>query len=284
MRRIDLHTHSLASDGSLSAEELVMLAHRIGVDFMALTDHDTVAGVPAAQAMGRKIGVKVIAGVELSTEYNQGELHVLGYNPDINNLALNECLEKLLNYRHQRNPLIIERLRQLGIPVTLAQVAREAGGKVIGRPHFARVLVKMGVAASVAEAFEKFLAVGRPAYVKKDKVSPEEGVKLIREAGGIPVIAHPGHLPVIGSAELTALISRLIPFGLLGIEAYYPEHSWTNVRRFVRLAAEFGLLVTGGSDFHGISKPQNRLGQVLPDGGPVPEGVRASLEEWINLV
>ncbi|MBM7865317.1 PHP domain-containing protein [Heliobacterium gestii] len=284
MSKMDLHTHSTASDGSLTPRELVAAARREGVGLMALTDHDTIDGVAEAREAGKELGVTVLAGVELSVDHEQREMHLLGYHIDPDHPALRAGLQQLIQYREERNPKIIELLRSMGIPITMEEVAQEAGSTVIGRPHFGRVLVKKGIVASVDEAFARYLGSGKPAYVKKERLLPEEGIALLRRAGGIPVLAHPVFLPEQSYSELLRLLQRLKAAGLAGIEAYYPEHSFDDIRKFVRLAAEIGLYVTGGSDFHGSGKPSARLGRILPDGGPLPEEVRKRIEEWIGYV
>ncbi|WP_155475744.1 PHP domain-containing protein [Heliobacterium mobile] len=283
MKRIDLHTHSTASDGTLTPRELVHRAQREGVTLMALTDHDTTDGVEEAKAAGTEFGVRIIAGVELSVNHNEREMHILGYNLDIDHPELRAGLKELLEHRSERNPKIIQRLRRLGIPITMEEVMQEAGSQVIGRPHFGRLLVKKGVVSSVEEAFERFLASGRPAYVKKERLLPEEGLELIRQAQGVPVLAHPVFLAERTYGELKDLLTRLKAAGLMGIEAYYPEHSFEDIQMFVRLARELELQVTGGSDFHGINR-NARLGRILPDGAPLPPDQCKKIEEWIAHV
>ncbi|ABZ83053.1 conserved domain protein [Heliomicrobium modesticaldum Ice1] len=282
MKKMDLHSHSTASDGSLTPRELVALAKREGVGLMALTDHDTVDGVAEARKAGEELGVQILNGVELSVDHEHREMHLLGYRIDPGNPVLQEGLRRLIHYREERNPKIIERLRSMGIPITMEEVTQEAGSTVIGRPHFGRVLVKKGVVASVDEAFARYLGSGKPAYVPKERLLPEEGIALLRRAGGIPVLAHPIFLAEQSYSELLPLLQRLKAAGLMGIEAYYPEHSVHDIRKFVRLAEETGLYVTGGSDFHGGGKPSARLGCILPDGGPLPEEVQKRIEEWIG--
>lgn len=284
MDRIDLHTHSTASDGTYSPHDLVVLAKKEGVGFMALTDHDSVDGVAEALETGRAIGVKVISGVELSVDHANREMHILGYNVDIDDAEFRANLQKLVDYRNLRNSLMIERLQQLGIAISLEEVAKEAGGKVIGRPHFANVLINKGVVCSTDEAFERFLGAGKPAYVKKEKLTPEEGIALLVKAKGIPVLAHPTYLAESTYNELSSLIIRLKAVGLMGIEAYYPQHTLEETHKFVALAKEHDLLITGGSDFHGINKPNIQLGRILWDGGPVPQEVRINLEERVVYV
>lgn len=284
MKAIDLHTHSNASDGTLSPRELVFLAARSGVDCVALTDHDTVDGVAEALEAGREVGIQVVPGVELSVIYQNREMHLLGYQFRPDDPLLGEGLAKVVSFRQERNPQMIKRLQDLGISVTLEEVGREAGGTVIGRPHFAAVLIKKKVVRSMREAFDRFLGQGCPAYVPKDRMTPAEGLGLLRAAGAIPVLAHPYCLGVGSLEEWVDLLSHLRDQGLRGIEAYYPEHGWADIQRFTRLARDCDLAVTAGSDFHGANKPQVRLGGVMANGGTLTGDVCIKMKEWISDV
>jgi predicted metal-dependent phosphoesterase TrpH len=258
MKLIDLHTHTTASDGSLSPGELVRHARKVGLTAIAITDHDTVEGVDEALDQARHIDVEVIPGVEIGVDF-ASEMHILGYFPNRNHLNIKTILEKLRNNRQERNPKMIRKLNELGINISLDEVEKEAGGNIVARPHFAGVMVKKGYVSSVKEAFDAYLTPGKPAYVKKDKLTPEEGIGKIIDAGGIPVLAHPIYLGM-QEKQLDDLLTRLTVCGLKGIEAYYVDNSDEQTEELLMLAEKHKLLVTGGSDFHGAFKPDIELG------------------------
>ncbi|MCX8131321.1 MAG: PHP domain-containing protein [Clostridia bacterium] len=251
-RYIDLHTHSTASDGSMTPRELVRHAKECGLSAIALTDHDTVEGVDEAIDEGKRIGLEVVAGVEISADYKP-EMHILGYFFDESHKNIKATLEKLRENRRIRNPKIINKLNEIGFDINLEEVEAEAAGSVVGRPHIAKVLVKKGYVRSVEEAFEKYLSSGKPAYFKKDKMKPEESIQSIINAGGIPVIAHPKYLEHTLD-ELDKLFGSLKNAGLMGIEAYYVDNTKDDTGNLLRLAIKHELLPTGGSDFHGNFK------------------------------
>lgn len=255
---IDLHAHTTASDGSLTPAELVRHAKAAGLAAVAITDHDTVSGVADALCKGRECGITVLPGVEISVNFKP-EMHILGYFHEHQYTAVSQSLEELRENREIRNPKIVKKLSELGFDISLEEAAAEAGGNIIGRPHIAKAMVKKGYVTSTEEAFEKYLASGRPAYVKKDKLTPEQGIELINSAGGIAVLAHPLFLGMEYSA-LDRLAGELKELGLGGIEAYYVEHTRRDTGVLLRLALRHGLLVTGGSDFHGSFKPGIELG------------------------
>jgi hypothetical protein len=257
-RYIDLHTHSTASDGSFSPRELIRHAKEKGLSAVALTDHDTVEGIEDALQEGLESGVEVIPGIEISVEYKP-EMHILGYffGDSYKNAA--GVLESLIKSRNERNPKIISKLNELGYDITLDEVKNEAKGKVVARPHIAKVLVKKGYIKSTESAFERLLGYGKPAYFPKNRMTPEEGVREILDAGGIPVLAHPIFLfPNI--APLDELLGELASYGLKGIEAYYTDNTVKDTGNFLRLALKHNLLATGGSDFHGTFKPNIEIG------------------------
>lgn len=242
--RIDLHTHTTASDGLLSPEQLVEKARQAGVQVLAVCDHDSTEGVDAAAATGKRSGVEVIPAVEINTDVDQGEVHVLGYFLDHRQGWLQEFLRKLRDGRVNRARQMVEKLNALGIKIDFARV-RELARGAIGRPHVAWAIVEAGAAKSVDEAFTRYIGRNGPAYVERLKVLPEEAVQVILRAGGIPVLAHPGwgfHEP---------LIPQLVAAGLEGLEAYYPDHTPAMQAHFLSLANQHNLLVTGGTDYHG---------------------------------
>jgi predicted metal-dependent phosphoesterase TrpH len=252
---IDLHTHSTASDGSLSPEELVIYAKRKGAAAIALTDHDTVEGVDQALTAGRVNELEVLSGLEISAEYPRGTMHILGYYVDHGHPFLNRELLRLQQARGERNPKIIEKLQSLGLPITFEQVRALAKGQ-IGRPHIAQVLLHTGAVTSMEEAFQKYLAKGAKAYVEKFRFSPLEAITMIRQAGGIPVLAHPFTLNCSTLRDLKKLVEELKDQGLKGIEVMYPEHTPEQTRDYRTLAQELNLVSTGGSDFHGDNKQE----------------------------
>jgi predicted metal-dependent phosphoesterase TrpH len=243
--RIDLHTHTTASDGMLSADALVAEARALGVGLLAVADHDTTAALDAAMAAGRRVGVEVWPAVELSCDVEAGEVHVLGYFIDHRLGWFQELLARLRDGRQHRAARMVDRLAALGAPIALERVQALADGGAIGRPHVARALVEAGHVRTVAEAFERFIGRGGPAYVERLKVTPVQAVQVVRAAGGLAVLAHPGW------GQHDALIPGLLAAGLDGIEVYYPDHTPDQVERYRALARRYGLLMTGGTDFHG---------------------------------
>ena len=263
MRTIDLHTHSTASDGSLSPRELIELAHRIGLAALGLTDHDTLDGLGELEEAGRERGIETVPGVEVNAEHSPGALHLLGYFVPAGPSPLASALEEIRLGRLERGERMARRLRELGVDVQLHEVLAEAGGASLGRPHFAAVLVRKGAAASVGEAFERYLDRDAPAHVSRPKPSPGRIIQLIESSGGIPVLAHPRTLEVEGAPDLETTVAELVKLGLRGLEVYYSAHSGADTARFLEIAGRFGLLVTGGSDFHGDARPEVELGRGL---------------------
>jgi len=268
---IDLHAHTTASDGSLTPAELVGRAHTLGLAALAVTDHDTLAGLAEAQAAAHRVGLDLVPGVELSVEDDAGRFHLLGYGFDPEDAALGDTLAALRRSRAARNDQMAQKMTALGLPVTMDDVQAEAGedAQVIARPHFARALIKKGVVASVAEAFDKYLSTGKPLYLPKEVLTPHDAIALIHGASGVAVMAHPGLVPLDDAALAGRVESLAREDALDGLEAYYSQHSRADTDRFLALAARLGLLVTGGSDFHGIAKPHVPLGIVF-DGKPAP--------------
>lgn len=255
MTVIDLHCHTTASDGTLSPQDLVARAVRDGVDVIAVTDHDTTDGIADAVAAGGELGVRVVAGIELSARNTERNVHVLGYFLDPTSLELRAALVELRKSREERARRIVERLQSLGYPLTLADVEAQAGaGRVLARPHVARALVARGHVSSVKEAFgPELLADGGRADVPKVTLTPAEAVRLIRTAGGAPVIAHAavGHHDGRARGVPVELIDELCAAGLAGIEVDHPDHPPLICDELRAIADERGLVVTGGSDFHG---------------------------------
>ena len=255
---IDLHTHSLRSDGALSPADLVKRAAARGVTIQALSDHDTLAGIAEAEATGRDLGVRIIPATELNTESEWGDAHVLGYFIDPADAALEDRLRWLRSNRGRRIELMVEKLNALDYAVDLARVLEIAQGGALGRPHLAQALFEKGYVKSYDEAFDTLIAKNSPAYVARVGLTPLEAVTLVRTHGGVPSLAHPG--TVIGLDEL---LPRLVAAGLAGIEAYYGEHSPRMTARCLDRARELDLVPTGGSDFHGRGEHGLDIGGVF---------------------
>lgn len=245
--RVDMHSHTTASDGTFHVPEIIARAKKKGLAGLAITDHDTVASVSEAVKEGKKAGIEIVPGIEISSVYNGMDVHILGYYVDYEDENFLHTLEGLRDVRNVRNQMIIEKLRQLGIDITIEEVEREKQGKGnTGRPHIASVLMKKGVVASIGEAFDKYLGRGALAYCNPPRISPFEAIDIIKKAHGVPVIAHPG---LYHDEEL---VLSLISYGLAGIEVFHPDHGEEEERIYGGMADEFGLIKTAGSDFHGI--------------------------------
>ena len=277
MDRIDLHTHSSFSDGSLSPRELVQLAKERRLRAIALTDHDTVAGLEEALEAGNELGVEVVPGVEISAQYPPGTMHILGYYVHASQPELLGALKKLQQARAARNPKIIQRLQALGLEITTTEVLDLSGGQV-GRPHIAKALLNKGYVSSIDEAFSRYLRKGAVAYVEKFRFPPKEAIALIRRAGGIAVLAHPFTLGMDKAEELALLVHELAEMGLEGIEVFYPGHTEKMVVIYEDIAKRLGLVCTGGSDFHGNFRNHSDLGNTIL-GKDLDYGILKALRE-----
>jgi predicted metal-dependent phosphoesterase TrpH len=257
---IDLHSHSNASDGSDDPVTLVQRAAAAGIRSLALTDHDTQSGVGPALAEASRSGIELIPGTELSLAWEGGAMHlvVLFLAPGAG--PLQDRLEEIRTARHARNGEILEMLDSLGLPVGPDEVAAVAGGESVGRPHIAAAMVGRGYVESIAEAFELYLGWGRPAYRPRWRLAPEEGIGLALESGAVPVLAHPHTLGLNNSEEVSTTLRRLKEAGLRAMECYCPLYSPIEREGYAALAARFGLLPSGGSDYHGTFKPGIELG------------------------
>ena len=254
----DLHTHSTASDGDFSPIQLVELAATKGLRAISLTDHDTLKGIPLALESGGRHAVHVIAGVEISAEYDPGMLHVLGYFPSYPG-GLEDALTRVQTARRERVPRVVKKLNDLGIMLTEADIMEFAGDAQIGRPHIAKALLKKGYVHTFDEAFDEFLGKGKKAYVPKEKMTWEKAIGLIREHAGLPVLAHPCTLH-LAEVDLKPFINGLRKSGLVGIEALYPDHTPEDTSLYLRMAQDLGLIITGGTDFHGTEYKAVSLG------------------------
>lgn len=253
----DLHIHSLFSDGSDTPEEIVEKASQQGLAALSLTDHDTVAGLPAAEAAGRRYSLEVIPGIEFSTESANRDIHILGYFLNIQYPELLEQLAKFQDVRRERIVKMVDKLRQLGIgSISADEIFEGAPNATVGRPHLASQLVKKGLVKDIPTAFEKYLGEDRPAYVPKYKQTPFEAIDLIRRAGGVSVLAH----PMVTNRD--ELIPQMVERGLGGIEVYYPNCLPKVSEFYQKLALKHGLAMTGGSDYHGDKKDYLYIGKV----------------------
>jgi predicted metal-dependent phosphoesterase TrpH len=285
---IDLQTHSTASDGTLSPEALVDLAASLGVTTMALTDHDTVSGIPAAIARGRARGVEVIPGVEFEAEWaGGGHMHILGYFIDHRDTELLERLTWLQERRRERAARILRQLEEAGAPIRWERAEHFAGGESIGRPHIAQALIEADHAKDLPDAFERYLKPGRPGYVEKAQYSSAECIRLIRRSGGVAVLAHPATIKKTTRPEFESVVDRLVGEGIRGIEAYWSKHTPEEMDYFANLARARGLLVTAGSDFHGANKPAIAMGARLEGRGSeqqIVDALRAEAQRALRPV
>ena len=260
MKLIDLHTHSLKSDGAQTPSDVVRTAHAAGLSAMALSDHDNIDGVAEAMAEGERLGVEVIPAVELSAQ-SDTELHVLGYFIDITNKKLIDAMGYALQVRDERQEETCAKLNEQGFAITMDELRAEAGGNpVLCRAHFAQIMVRKGYAESVQDAFKRYLSVGCYAYSYRQAFTAAECVSLIREAGGLPVAAHL-HLIKKPDDELREYLRALIPHGLAGVEGYYTDYTPDMEIRYRQMAADLGLCISGGTDYHGANKPHISIGR-----------------------
>jgi predicted metal-dependent phosphoesterase TrpH len=250
MQRADLHTHTTASDGRYRPEEVVGMARDAGLAAVAITDHDTVAGIAEALEAGRRCGIRVVPGVEISTSAEGRDIHILGYAFTPDDPVLLQRLASLREVRNRRNEEMLGKLNEMGVPISIDEVMREAASspradRSVGRPHMAEVLVRKGYAADLRDAFDRYLGESGAAYVNPPRISPHEAVRWIHEAGGAAVVAHPGLY------RNDRLVRDLLERAADGLEAYHSDHDEAAERHYAALAATMGKLATGGSDFHG---------------------------------
>jgi predicted metal-dependent phosphoesterase TrpH len=261
--RLDLHLHTTFSDGSFSPAQVLEMARASGVSAAAITDHDTIDGIADALAAAGPLGIEVVPGIEISARFREAsdetELHVLGYFVDWQNLDFQTRLAHLRTTRHTRNPLIIDKLNSLGIEISYDEVLALAGTGAVGRPHIARILMDKGYVRSAKEAFDRYLAAGAAAYVPRELPDPADAIAMIRAAGGVPVLAHPSWLERLDNGVYKTC-ERLKLHGLLGMEVHYSTHKPEQTAQYLDTAKRLELLVTGGSDFHGVTKPDIEVG------------------------
>jgi len=257
----DLHIHTTASDGTQDPATVIKVAKEAKLTAVAITDHDTTAGIKEALTAGKCLNIEVIPGIELSTEINNTEIHILGYYIEYNNDSFQDTIAQVRLERYYRAKKMVELLNNMGIKINFDDVVTLAGGdENIGRPHIARLMYKEGYTESFMEAFERYIGIGCPAYIPRTKLSPLNAIKLIRSVQGIPVLAHPAY------KVDDSYILELVKTGLLGIEVYHPEHDEEMQRHYDQLARKNNLLITGGSDYHGpeMERKRNIGASVVP--------------------
>lgn len=286
---IDLHSHTNQSDGSATPEELIRDASALGLEALGITDHDTLSGYDLARPYADAAGLELICGIELSTRIQpevktngkrRSSIHLLGYFPETApSASFRDWLTEQQNARRRRNEALIAKLNSLGVEITLEEV-QELGRNLTGRPHFAQVLLKKGYVKNLQEAFDVYLADHAKAAVEREEPSLVEGIHHIREAGGLPVLAHPLRLEeAADEGQFRTLVRSLVEEGLQGLEVYYSEHTPAMTAMFHGMAQEFSLLATGGSDYHGTNKPHIALGTGKGQNLNVPYAVLASMKE-----
>lgn len=255
MLEVDLHIHTVFSDGTCTPQEVVYLAKKMNLAAVSVTDHDSVEGVGEALRCGRQTGVEIVPGVEVSSDVEQDEVHILGYYVDWKQKNFSSKLKSFQRTRRGRNNKLLNRLGELGMEIRFDQLTRFAPRGVISRLHIARCMVERGYVSSIDEAFEEWLNPGKPAHVERVKVSPVEAIGLILDAGGVPVFAHPF------LSKRDDLIPRMVDAGLMGIEVYHTSHDEAIIRHYTEVARQFDLLITGGSDCHGEAKGELLMGK-----------------------
>lgn len=259
-RMIDLHVHSNASDGTFSPEALIAEAHKAGLSAMALTDHDTMDGVAAAAKAAGPYGIELVPGIELSTTYRGFEVHVLGYYLSPDHPGLRQKTEEFRDFRATRNVRMAARLREEGFDITMEQLLARFPDCILTRAHFARYLYETGQIADIQIAFRDYIGDQCKCYIKRPQISPIEAVTLIREAGGLAALAHPA-LCKLPQEDFLHMVRQMQEAGMCALEAVYSENSAAQERQMRQLASSLGLLITGGSDFHGANKPHIQLGR-----------------------
>jgi predicted metal-dependent phosphoesterase TrpH len=253
----DLHLHSLHSDGTEHPAALARQAKDAGLEVISLTDHDSVQGIVEAREACRAVGLTFIPGIELSVGLGDDEIHILGYGIEARLKTLHRTVEQLASERVQRMEQMIAALQRLGVAITFEEVRAASGGQIIGRLHLASVLAAKGLVPDRNAAFQRYIGSGKPAYVRRNLLTLREAIDLIREAGGVAVMAHPG------LTRRDDMIEYLVRLGVRGLEVYYPKHDFVDVSRYQKVCAKFDLFATGGSDFHGDGKPGTSIGAAL---------------------
>lgn len=280
---VDLHTHSTASDGSVSPSRLVAMAGEAGLTHLALTDHDTLEGWEQAAKAAAGLDLELIPGVELSLDYDDGGMHLLVLWLRPGDGPLQGRLQGLQDGRTGRNERIVEILSDLNMPITIDEVMEEAGGGSVGRPHIAAVMMNRGYVPDIRTAFDLWLGSGQPAYVGRDRLAPQEAIELARQSGAVPILAHPHTLGITTAPAMADELNRLRRSGLVGLEAHYAGYRRHERAGYADLARRFDLVPSGGSDYHGSYKPGLELGTGYGDLS-VPESVVHHLFEHVGHV
>lgn len=260
MKKADIHIHTTYSDGTYTPEEAVKAAKENGLSAIAITDHDITDGIMPALKYGAKVGLEVIPGIELSCEYNSTEIHILGYYINWENSWLQGKLKVFQRARERRAYYILNKLKEVGVEIDEQMLFSQTNSGSISRMHFARCLIEMGEVKSLREAFQKYLIEGKPAFVKKLRVTPEEALNMIHRVGGVSVLAH----PVFGGGHKN-FIKKLKRLGLSGIEVYHSSQSPNQIKKFLKIAEDLELIITGGTDSHGSKEEENPIGSIKID-------------------
>ncbi len=277
---IDLHTHSRFSDGSDSPQTIIELAKDAGCQSVALTDHDRMDGVEIARKRAEELGIGFVPGVEISCIFQSGTFHLLAYFLEPTSGPLQDRLVEIQLARAQRNRVLASKLAEAGFPITWDELMEEAGGPNLGRPHFAAVMLRKGIVTSIQEAFDRYLAKGRPFYVSKVLLSPKEAIELVKASGALAVLAHPKSLEAEDS-EFPSYLRELKEYGLVGLESYYGRYSAEERESLAKLARSMSLVATGGSDYHGTYKTGLKI--CIGEGDlEVPDSVLAELEKRLS--
>ena len=276
---VDLHTHSNCSDGSMSPSELVLHAAEKGLAAIALTDHDTVDGIKEAVAKGKECGIEVVPAIEFSAR-SKTLTHILGFYIDEDNAQLKSVLTEIVDLRKERNEVTAKLLQQLGFDVALEEAAAIAPGGIIGRAHYAKLLMDKGYTSSVKESFDKYLAAGKPAYFTNQKLEAKCIIETIHAAGGVAFLAHP-HQMKLGD-KLEDYVKELVSYGLDGMEGYYSEYDEKMQTEYQAMAARYGLALSGGTDFHGDMKPHISIGNGLGNMA-VPYSVLLNIKRMVGI-
>ena len=280
---VDLHSHTVFSDGTFTPEELVALAADIKLKAVAITDHDGTDGIERALAAGEEYGVEVIPGIELAVNYTdicETEIHIVGLFIDHKNKELSDMIDEIRAERVNRNVAMVKRLRDMGFDITYEELEKVAAGDIISRPHYGRLFMQKGYVKSIAEMFDKYIGDGGPAYIHRVLPTPEKAIKTVLAAGGVPVLAHPT-LYKMDYTRIRRMADEFIGYGLKGIEVRYSTYNHEQEREITRIADERKLLYSGGSDFHGENKPDIQLG-VGKGTLRVPDEFLDRIKEWVR--
>ena len=246
MRYIDLHVHTTASDGLFTPKEVVHWAYKKNLSAIAITDHDTIDGLDEALFYGEKYNIEIIPGIEINTDYKGSEVHILGYYIDYKASWFLNVLKKVRFARYNRAKKIVNKINNLGLYITMDEVLKISGSSSIGRPHIARVLIEHNYAHSTKEVFEKYIGIGKPAYVERYKITPHVAIEYILKCGGMPVLAHPGLIKDL------SIIKELVDSKLQGLEVFHSKHNTDMIKLYISIAKQYNLIITGGSDCHGV--------------------------------